>query len=392
MLFFKRKKKNNQEMDATFQKVVSEINNLDDSDNPKKIEHFILESCEHIISTAKEVEAASNFYVQLSDNLSDVEKIAGMSDETRHSIDELADNIRKLTKRKQDYKESERPLSDELYFLMQEHENTIVDDIHRMEENERYKSKVEQDINYLEAEKSKWEIEKNELGILLKRLRTASLVVFVFIILLVCSWLVLPKSIMDSIRLVMIIVLFIGVLVSFILFLVVGKKRTEYRLSINKLNQNINLLNIERIRFVNVSKALQYELDIYNVRSSGELTYIWDQYIKMVKEQENYRKNNLDLTYYIERLYRIFKELELKYERKWIEQLSFMTNMKQLRSLKIKLEERRAIIREQIDSNKALIKDERAEVDRMIREYDFYVPEVLEIIETVNTFCEKFNI
>ncbi len=83
MLFFKRKKKINNELEDSFKKVLSEIDNIDEKGNPRKIEHYILDSCEHIISTAKEVESAKLRFNMLNEHLADVKKIENMQEDVR---------------------------------------------------------------------------------------------------------------------------------------------------------------------------------------------------------------------------------------------------------------------------------------------------------------------
>lgn len=389
MFFFKRKRKKNTKLDDSFSRVVDEINNLDDSDNPKKIERFVLESCEHIISVAKEMEAAKNQYILISEHLSDVEKIKRIDPVTRAQIRDYSEKIYRLTKRKNQYKESEKRIEDDTFILMQEHEDTVVEDIHRMEENERYREKISSDIRFLESEKSRYQIDKDETEELINKLKMAQISVFVVVSVMVCAYLVFQSVISDSFRMGFIVALFLAVACSFGLFVFLGQKRREYRRFIKKLNQAISLLNIERMRFVNISKALQYEMEIYDVTSAAELTYLWEQYLLTVKELEAYRKNNIDLTYYVEKLYSVLKSFDLKYERKWVEQLDTLIDEEKIISLSLRLMEKRGIIKEQIDSNDKIITEERAEIDRLMREHNFYVSEVLEIISGVDVFCSK---
>lgn len=389
MFFFRKKKKKNTELDDSFNRVVDEINNLDDSDNPKKIERFVLESCEHIISLAKEMEAGKNQYILISEHLSDVEKIKRIDSATRSQIRDYSEKVYKLTKKKTQYKESEKRIEDDTFMLMQEHEDTVVEDIHRMENNEKYKEKVSSDIKYLESEKSRCEIDKYNTEDLIHKLKITEISIFVFVSLVVCAFLMFQINITNSIQMAFLVVLFLGVAVAFGIFIVIGNKRREYRKNIRKLNQVISLLNVERMRFVNISKALQYEMEIYDVTSSAELTYLWEQYLLTVKEVEAYRKNNIDLTYYVDKLYSVLKSFDLKYERKWIEQLDTLIDEEKIISLSLRLMEKRSIIKEQIDSNDKIITEERTEIDRLMREHNFYVSEVLEIISGVDAFCGK---
>lgn len=384
MLFFNRKKKERKkELDATFQRVIDEIKDIDDRDDPRKIEHYILDSCEHIISTAKELDASKLSYIQLSEYLSDVEKIESMDPETKAIFKDLADNVYSLTKKKIDYRESDKRMSDEEFMMLSEREDQIVSDIKRMEENEKYQQRISDDIKFLEAQKGHLDIERDYSKEHMKKLRIASIGVFVAVIGLVIAWLVVP-GISSEIRFPMLLAGFVGVSGAFFLFLYMGIKRKAYRKITGKLNQSINLLNVARMRYVNISKALAYENSIYDVKSAAELTYLWEQYMLAAKEMEANRRNNIDLAYYLEKLYKLIKNLDLNYEKKWVSQVGIMIDPEKLGNLRSKLSEKRDILKSQIESNTTSIRIERDEIDRLMKEHNFFVPEVMEIINSVD--------
>lgn len=384
MLFFNRKKKERKkELDATFQRVIDEIKDIDDRDDPRKIEHYILDSCEHIISTAKELDASKLSYIQLSEYLSDVEKIESMDPETKAIFKDLADNVYSLTKKKIDYRESDKRMSDEEFMMLSEREDQIVSDIKRMEENEKYQQRISDDIKFLEAQKGHLDIERDYSKEHMKKLRIVSIGVFVAVIGLVIAWLVVP-GISSEIRFPMLLAGFVGVSGAFFLFLYMGIKRKAYRKITGKLNQSINLLNVARMRYVNISKALAYENSIYDVKSAAELTYLWEQYMLAAKEMEANRRNNIDLAYYLEKLYKLIKNLDLNYEKKWVSQVGIMIDPEKLGNLRSKLSEKKDILKSQIESNTTSIRIERDEIDRLMKEHNFFVPEVMEIINSVD--------
>ena len=62
MLFFGKKKKKEQQIDDAFEKVYQEIQTIDNWNDPKKLEHYILDSCEQIIGITKEMEGEKAEY------------------------------------------------------------------------------------------------------------------------------------------------------------------------------------------------------------------------------------------------------------------------------------------------------------------------------------------
>ena len=49
--------------------------------------------------------------------------------------------------------------------------------------------------------------------------------------------------------------------------------------------------------------------------------------------------------------------------------------------------QQRKAIRKRIQENTAAVKSERDEIDNLMREHNYYVPEILEIIQSVDKLC-----
>ena len=67
--FGKRKRKKQEELDASFGKVMEEIQRIDDWDNPKRLQQYILDSCEQIVGRTKVVEKQKAEYRVLTNYL-----------------------------------------------------------------------------------------------------------------------------------------------------------------------------------------------------------------------------------------------------------------------------------------------------------------------------------
>jgi cupin superfamily acireductone dioxygenase involved in methionine salvage len=52
-----------------------------------------------------------------------------------------------------------------------------------------------------------------------------------------------------------------------------------------------------------------------------------------------------------------------------------------------KLIQRRKKIRQRIEENTEVVKSERDEIDRLMREHNYYVSEIMEIIDSVDRLC-----
>ena len=62
-------------------------------------------------------------------------------------------------------------------------------------------------------------------------------------------------------------------------------------MSEKKMIKAIGLLNSVKIKFINISNLLDYSHSKYMVNSSSELTFLWEQYVKVKDEDKRYQNN-----------------------------------------------------------------------------------------------------
>ena len=110
--FFKSKKKKENEIDAAFEKVTRELQSIDDWEDPKKLEHYILDSCEQIIATTKEIESERKEYKNVTAYLNDVTKIENLPEDKRNRLTEVANNVVELTKAQYTYEHAAPRITD----------------------------------------------------------------------------------------------------------------------------------------------------------------------------------------------------------------------------------------------------------------------------------------
>ena len=162
MRFFSKKKKKEQELDEAFAKVTKEIQDIDAWDDPKKLEHYILDSCEQIIATTKEIKAEKKEYKVVTKYLDDIQKIDNLPEDRANEVRSAAANILESDRARTAYLESSMNITDEQYILMEQEKDDMPSIIKRMQENERYQAKVKKEMNDLEGQKSMYEMQLNE--------------------------------------------------------------------------------------------------------------------------------------------------------------------------------------------------------------------------------------
>lgn len=385
--FFKSKKKKENEIDAAFEKVTRELQSIDDWEDPKKLEHYILDSCEQIIATTKEIESERKEYKNVTAYLNDVTKIENLPEDKRNRLTEVANNVVELTKAQYTYEHAAPRITDSQYLVMKENAQDIPDTISRMTENEAYQESVQKNMRFLEGEKSRYEMErddeKHRMG-LMRILGILLLVVFASVLVLI--YLLRELTGADTSWGTLLVIL-ISAAIGVMIFLQYSASRQNAKKALKQLNKTISMLNSVKIRYVNITNAIEYVKEKYGVNTAAELNYVWEQYLLASKEREQYRNNNTELEYFSDRLSQRLNELELYDADLWLNQTNALINRNEMVEVKHDLIQQRKAIRKRIQENTAAVKSERDEIDNLMREHNYYVPEILEIIQSVDKLC-----
>lgn len=387
MLFFGKKRKKEQEIDEAFEKVYQEIETIDNWNDPKKLEHYILDSCEQIIALTKEIEGEKTEYRIVTSYLTDIQTIEGLPEEMRQSIREAATNIEQLNAARQAYEKATYQISEEQFMLMEQEEDDIPQTIHRLLDNERYQDKVRRDKNILEAQKNQWEIEREAITGERKILKRASVLLFLLYVTLLILLFVLQFMAKMDLTVGFLVLFFVGALGGAMIYFRSLYLQKQMRQATRNENQAISLLNVVCMKYVNVTKAVEYTKDKFGIHNSTELNYVWEQYTSAVREKEKFLRNNDDLEYFNGRLIRLLQRIDL-YDRKiWLTQTKALIDDQEMVEIKHNLVKRRQKIRAHMEENRKIVQSERNEIDRLMTEHEHYVPEIIEIISSVDKLC-----
>ena len=156
MIFRKRKKKK-EAGEGAFERTLREIKAIDDWGDRNKIEQYILDSCEQIVSLTKEIEGEKAQIRIMDSYLEDTDKISSLPPEKRKELSETASKIVALERSRSEYQKSEKKISDADFLMMQENEESVPEMILRMQDNEKYYDKIRREMAALEGEKAEYE-------------------------------------------------------------------------------------------------------------------------------------------------------------------------------------------------------------------------------------------
>ena len=389
-LFSSRKKKKEIStaiIDDAFNRVYTQIEGIDSWENPKKLESYILDSCEQIIASTKAMERQKMEYRIVTRYLNDIKAIENLPHDKAKDLRNTASKICELEENLVNARAIQRNISEEQFEVISDDEEDMPEIIRRFSSDEIYQAKLKRNLSYLEGEKSRWEIEREELKYQVKLFKNMSIAIMVSFLTLLILLLTMYSAANVDISIWVFIVLFICAVSGFVIFLRQNAITKDKRIAIVHLNQAISMLNVERMKYVNVTNSVEFTKEKYHVTNSMELQYVWEQYQDKVRDQQSYIQNNEDLEYYNSKLERLLGGIGLADDKIWINQINALVDRQQMADCRHRLVSRRKKIRDRLDDHRRIVQEERDEIDRLMTSHEHYLPEIQEIIKSVDKLC-----
>ena len=385
--FFRKKKKKERELDAAFARIAGEFENIDNRNDRKKRQHLIIESCEQIIDTTKEIEEQKAERRVLSGCLDDIKKLQGLPEKESREILEAAGNIIKLDAAKKNYLSSDRKIDEERFAFFQEQQDNLVPAIRKMQGNETYQKALKRDMNVLEGEKSQWQILREDILAEERILKKLILGIFIFFGIMIGVFVLFDEVYNMDMTWSWIALLFFVLASSVGIYLRLHIDERDLKQSEVNYNYAVDLLNKVKAKYVSVTNALDYTYEKFDVHSSQDLNYHWERYVETVREDEKYARNNEDYEFFTARLSRLLDKLGLNDKKMWMSQVKSLVNPEEMEKVKNELTQRMEKITESIEYNTTLVRNERNQIDKMIKQEGNYFPEIQEIIDSIDRLC-----
>ena len=392
MGLFRRKREAEEPMtvtDAEVKAAVPELQqNVPAKNKRREIEHYIVAQCETIMETTKTLEECKGEYRIVTDYLSDIQILEELPEEERAEIKEAAMNVTKLNHVRDDYRNANKKLSDAQFSQMQQLEEELPDEIRRLKSNESYQAAVKRDMQYLEGEKSELAIRNEEIREEQENIQKILFCLLGISVLAFSLIFILQFGFRMDCEMALMLVVFVVAVLTLGLFLKRQYNITElHRTEINR-NHAITMENKMKIKYVNITNAVDYACEKYHVRNSYELNYQWEQYMEMVKEKQKYLKTSEELDYYNQKLVKLLHHYHLYDDKIWLTQADALLDEKEMVEIKHDLFVRRKKLRDQLDYNLALIHKAQREVDYLSSRMKKCAPNIQEIVNSVDHLCE----
>jgi len=344
----------------------------------------IQERCERVMENAREIDDGKKEYYIVTSYLNDIELLENLAPDQAEEIHKAADYVAKLNLARDQFLNTSKKISDAQFQMIQRQEEQIPDAIKNLRANEEYQAVVKRDMQYLEGEKQEWEIQKKDLRRLRRRMRRNSCLLLFGAATAAVLLLVLAIGFSYELRYAWMGVIAASLFGAAYIVLRLESSRRDMQQAEVNINYAITLLNKVKIKYVNITNAVDYVHEKYHVRDSREFEYQWDLYQEAMREQEKYRKTNEDLNYYYEKLVRLLRKCKLYDSRVWIEQPQALVEQKEMVEIKHNLLVRRQKLRSRIAYNLDIVKKERQEIDRMMKNYRKNDPALLSLINSID--------
>lgn len=380
--FFSRNKETEEKQQL--EEMTEELFPEPEEQTQRKIGHYVLDYCEQIIESAKELGEEKKEYDIITRYLEDVETLSSLPEEQMGPISDVAEAISKLHESRDSYLNTSKKISDAQYVMLEQMEQEIPDAIRRMQTNEAYQSTIKRDMSYLEGEKMQWSLLRGEMMHQKYVLRIASCILFSAFFLLMILLVVLQAGFQVDVTWGWMIVTALAAVGGFVIFVRYQNAVTDIRRSEMNANHAISLLNKTKIKYVNITNAVDYACEKYHVRNARDLECQWEEYLNAVREKERYLRTNDDLDYYSKRLIAMLQEYRLYDAKVWVDQPLALIRESEMSEVKHNLLVRRQKLRARIQHNANVVEEQRSKVDELMALHPEYEEEIRGIVKSVD--------
>ena len=381
--FFKKRKekKKLKEVSERYESDVLSSERLKDRDFVKR---YIVEQCEQMTKSATELSDLKREYATLTSYLTDIQLIETMDETDHNKLIDIASNIDNLNKAKQNMMETLVKIPDSRFNDMDHMQDEIPKAIERLRENEATQAMMKRDMEYLDGEKIEWAYEKSAINDEQNTLKKFSFLLFALIGSAVIVYLCLLNLYGgDKVHLVLIIALISGIAECGVLLRMQNNKRDILQCNVN-YNKAVEIQNSVKLKYVNITNAVDYAHDKYRTKSAEELAEDWQKYLEAKKERERLIEANEDLEYYRSSMIELLRGYNLYDASTWPYQVDALLNPKEMVEVKHAHLEKRQDVRNRMSGLIDTVRETKSTVEKLALEQNVLTAEVRGIVETVN--------
>lgn len=349
--------------------------------NAMEREQYVRHICELMSGASSDVEFKKNDYQNVTDKLKDMEEIDSLPPSDRRDVRMKAKAILDFEEQESKYKRPISKISESKYREIEQMESELPDIIKTLKENEEYQSRVRRDMNLLEGEKAGLAYDRKENK---KRATSAKSLFIVSLVAAFLAYMViiaLRSMFYFDIKMPLVIVTglmalcFTGIFVAY-------RDSTD---SITKLNRQINraisLQNTAKVKYVNITNAIDYRYGKYGINSSHELEYLYEKYLEEKEARHHTENAVIKLEQLRTELYNSVRKFRIKGPKLFVYQPALLVYDEQMAAKRHELVIQRQKLRKGMDFEVYNLDAYKNEIENLVKQYPQYSKDILKIVE-----------
>lgn len=347
--------------------------------------NFIIDNCEQILETAKQLEELKAEFQAVTSYLADIQKLERLAEGDRDYLKDTAKKIIAYTKERSKHQNKARKITDVQFKNMARYEDVLPAELKKMKKNEVYQNTIKTDMKYLEGEKGALNYQREDIVNRHAYLKGIAVATCILVLILFSVFILVQNSTKADMQIPFLMTITLAAISALYIFINSGSNRKEMKVTELKLNKAIGLLNKVKIKYINNTNELDYTYQKYMVNSYAELQFLWENYIKAKEEERIFNKNMEQLEHYKKDLVRELRNYDLKDPDIWVHQIAAIIDKAEMDEVRRRLENRRKKLRERIDYNNSL-------KDKSIRDIQQFINERPENREEVTEKLRLYGI
>lgn len=318
---------------------------------PEERAGFVKSCCDLINEAKRQQFEAKKEYEVVTSYLADIQKIDLLPERAKKSIDDMARKLLALNQERLKMQKITPKITMAQRLALEPYEDTILEEIRKMEEQENYLQIINSDIRHLESEKASLDYELQDVMERDENGKKILIISGVFIGIFLIFLFTLQEVAQKNVQLPFLFTVAFGIIV--IAYFYFSNRKNQYELKVAelKMNRAIMLLNKVKIKYVNCTNLLDYMYEKFHVNNAQELHYHWQEYMRIVEEERRFKKTAESIDFYTEEIIRELKLNGVSDAAVWGYQIEALVDPKEMVEVRHRLNVRRQKLRQRIDYN-----------------------------------------
>ncbi|MBU5478578.1 hypothetical protein KQI69_05105 [Eubacterium sp. MSJ-13] len=344
---------------------------------------FVRENCQAIDENERQIAETKKEYENVTSELMDIQRIEMASE--KKEITDTCKSIVALTSERNKFKDRNFTISDaQMRKFQMFDDDELVDEIKKMYNAESYQSAIESDIENLKKEKENLYAQRKEIVAKQNTIKKMTKVLAVLIFSLIVLLVVIFYALKADMTLPYLGVVFLAGVSAAALIYESSKNRRDVIVAEKKINKAVTLLNKVKIKYINNINMLDYNCKKYDVKNAKDFEQKWSEYCKMREYEKKFRENTEKLNENSENLLLMLKDAGVVDTDIWLNRCVALADPKEMVEIRHELNQRRQMLREQIEDYEQMKENTIKQLDQMINAYSDVRGELIGIIKDFN--------